>query len=143
MDYQSIYNDLISKRQAVRPLGYTENHHIVMKSMGGTNDPSNLVRLTGREHWLAHQLLYKIHRNRQTVHACHMMAMRCEERGIPRIKTSRMYEHIRKEHAKAASKVDRSGAKCSQYGTMWICNTDLQENKKIPKDDSELAKEKN
>lgn len=138
MNYQQLYNRLILFRQKNPATGYTEKHHIVMKSMGGSDDPSNLVVLTGREHWIAHLLLYKIHKNSQTIHACHMMAMRCEERGISYIKNSRLYEEVRKHHAKMISdqmKVQQKGESNSQYGTCWICNIELQENKKIKRGD--------
>lgn len=34
-----------------------ERHHILMKSLGGTNDESNLIDLIGSEHYEAHKLL--------------------------------------------------------------------------------------
>jgi hypothetical protein len=138
MNYIKIYESLISRRKQHTATGYTENHHIIMRSMGGDDSDSNLVRLTGREHWVAHLLLYRIYRNRQTIFACHMMSMRCEERGIPFIKNSRMYEHIRKQHAKFMSvknKISSAGKANSQYGTRWICNIETKENKKISKND--------
>jgi hypothetical protein len=137
MDYKRIYDDLISKRKEKPATGYTENHHIVMRSMGGSDEPENLVRLTGREHWVAHLLLWKIHQNSQTAHACHMMAMRCEERGISQIRNSRMYESVRKNCLSMWSNNGkrRVGDKNGSYGTMWICNIDLEENKKISKED--------
>ena len=61
MNYQRIYSDLIEFRKANAPDGYSEKHHIIPKSMGGSNSPDNLVRLTGREHFIAHRLLAKIH----------------------------------------------------------------------------------
>jgi hypothetical protein len=138
MNHQKVYDELIQKRKLQPAVGYTEKHHILPKSLGGSDDPSNLVVLTGREHWVAHLLLHKIHNCQQTAFACYMMAMRCEERGIPLIRSSRLYEHIRKEHAKYISKVNsikQKGKGNSQYGTMWICNMDLQENKKISKNE--------
>lgn len=39
---------------------YTEKHHIIPKSFGGSNDISNLVRLSAREHFLVHWLLTKM-----------------------------------------------------------------------------------
>ena len=42
---------------------YTEVHHILPRCLGGTDDPDNLVILTYREHYLAHWLLTKIHKN--------------------------------------------------------------------------------
>lgn len=136
MDYSAIYNNLIQKRREQKPKGYTENHHVLPKALGGSNEKENLVRLTGREHWIAHLLLNKIYNNSQTAYACHMMAMRCEERGIPRIKSSRMYEAIRKEHVKYASErgKQRVGLKNGSYGTRWISNRKLQQNKKIKKE---------
>ena len=38
---------------------YTEKHHIIPKSFGGTNSKENLARLTAREHLIAHKLLVK------------------------------------------------------------------------------------
>lgn len=38
---------------------YYELHHIIPKSLGGTNDKSNLVLLTPEEHYTAHYYLWK------------------------------------------------------------------------------------
>ena len=38
---------------------YYHNHHIIPKHIGGTDDPSNLVKLTIEEHSEAHRLLYE------------------------------------------------------------------------------------
>lgn len=38
---------------------YYEKHHILPKSLGGTNDISNLILLTAREHYVCHLLLCK------------------------------------------------------------------------------------
>jgi len=37
-----------------KPDGYTEKHHIIPKSFGGSNKQNNLVRLTPKEHFIAH-----------------------------------------------------------------------------------------
>ena len=54
---------LISTRsnRIIDPAIYYEKHHIIPKSIGGTNDISNLVYLTAREHFIAHWLLFKIY----------------------------------------------------------------------------------
>jgi len=41
--------------------GYYERHHIIPKSLGGSNEPSNLVYMSGKAHYIAHYLLFKIH----------------------------------------------------------------------------------
>lgn len=63
MNYQSIYNNLISRAQIRCPYSNIlyEKHHIIPKSLGGSDDPVNLVKLTLREHFVAHRLLVKIH----------------------------------------------------------------------------------
>lgn len=39
---------------------YCEIHHIVPRSFGGSDDNSNLVNLTAREHFIAHKLLFNV-----------------------------------------------------------------------------------
>lgn len=63
-DYYTIINMAINRlptgttrRQAKNLLLYVERHHIIPKSMGGTNDSSNLVWLTAEEHLHVHLLL--------------------------------------------------------------------------------------
>lgn len=62
MDYKKIYDNLIKKAQErENNLEYYEVHHIVPKSLNGTDDSSNLVHLSLREHYLAHELLVLIY----------------------------------------------------------------------------------
>jgi len=39
---------------------YYETHHIIPKSLGGTDNSDNLVRLLPQDHYIVHQLLTKI-----------------------------------------------------------------------------------
>lgn len=63
MDYRAHYNRLIerAKCRSILPGIYFEEHHIIPKCLGGTNDSENLVKLFPEEHYVAHQLLVKIH----------------------------------------------------------------------------------
>lgn len=61
MDYAKIYNSLINRSLNRELIGYKEKHHIVPRCMGGTDDKSNIVELTPEEHFVAHQLLVKMH----------------------------------------------------------------------------------
>ena len=56
--YKSIVENA-SKRQLNEDV-YSEEHHIIPKSLGGTDDIDNLVNLTGREHFIIHWLLTKM-----------------------------------------------------------------------------------
>lgn len=63
--YRRWYEELCAKaRDQVIPTAYTEIHHIVPRSLGGTDDPSNLVRLSYRQHYVCHWLLTKFHTGR-------------------------------------------------------------------------------
>lgn len=62
MDYRKIYADFIASRQRSGVIvGYTELHHIVPRSLGGSDEVDNLIRLTARDHFFAHCCLAKIH----------------------------------------------------------------------------------
>ena len=41
--------------------GYTERHHVLPRALGGSDDSSNLVTLTAREHFIAHMLLARMY----------------------------------------------------------------------------------
>lgn len=62
--YTNWYNSIIAKARSENRFKsdqiYYENHHIIPRSIGGTHGPSNLVLLTGREHFLCHWLLTKM-----------------------------------------------------------------------------------
>lgn len=61
MNYEKIYENLINKRKSLPCTENFEMHHITPKCIGGSNDKDNLVTLSYREHFLAHQLLVKIY----------------------------------------------------------------------------------
>lgn len=58
--YTKWYYALMAKRRAVPAEGYSELHHEIPKSLGGSNEPSNLVRLSAREHFIAHAMLVRM-----------------------------------------------------------------------------------
>jgi hypothetical protein len=63
MNYKWHYEKLCRSRKykpTIDKDGYYETHHILPKSLGGTEDDENLVRLTAREHFIAHLLLWKM-----------------------------------------------------------------------------------
>ena len=72
-----------------------------MKSMGGTDNKNNRVLLTAKEHYIAHYLLWKIYRNKESALAFLYM---CNDGNRTGIKiSSRVYEEIRIECAKISS----------------------------------------
>lgn len=62
MDYVRIYRDFIRDRMGKpEPEGYFEKHHILPRSLGGSDHHLNLIRLTPEDHFFAHLLLAKIY----------------------------------------------------------------------------------
>lgn len=53
------FNIIENAKNRIKIDEYFEIHHIIPKSFGGSNDSSNLVKLTYREHFLCHWLLTK------------------------------------------------------------------------------------
>lgn len=58
--YHRWYYNIINRRIGNSPSGYVEKHHILPKSLGGSNAQSNLVSLTAREHYICHLLLVRM-----------------------------------------------------------------------------------
>ena len=70
--YTKCYYNIIDRAKS-RDLSketYTEKHHIIPKSLGGSNNKDNLVKLTAKEHRLAHILL-----PRMTIDPLHTKSM--------------------------------------------------------------------
>lgn len=121
--YSRIYYSIIARAKSRKKTGYTETHHILPKSMGGTDEKSNLVDLTAREHYICHLLLPKItdgDNRYKMIYAYTIMSGR-------QIYGSRKYAFYREEYAKINSKlrsregngmwgVDRAGNKNTFYG---------------------------
>lgn len=63
MNYKRIYDDLMQRGQTRSKNDgiYYESHHIYPRCLGGTNEKTNLTLLTPEEHYVAHQLLVKMH----------------------------------------------------------------------------------
>lgn len=136
MNYQKIYDSIIAKRKEETYYGYTEKHHIVPRSLGGSDDKDNLVNLTAKEHYICHYLLTKIHiDNRPNFYKMMkaLVMMSCSSENQDRhVKNSRQYKWIR-ENFSEAMRISQDGKGNSQYGTIWICNKSTGNNSKIGK----------
>lgn len=76
--------------------GYFEKHHIVPKSLGGSNSKTNIVKLTARQHFICHLLLVKMtsgNDKRKMIFAAHHMSI-CHRRDKYKI-SSITYERLK------------------------------------------------
>jgi NUMOD3 motif len=104
--YTSYYFNIVNNAKIRKTRGYYETHHIVPRSLGGTNHKENLVNLTAREHFICHLLLTKMYegaaRNKM-IHAAWAMAT-LENPNQQRYKiTSKIYESLRIKYASLKS----------------------------------------
>jgi hypothetical protein len=107
--YTRIYGQIIIRAESRMLTGYKEKHHIIPQSLSGTNDKSNLVELTAREHFICHWLLTKMTTGddrAKMVYALRMMSVTNDQqqRYTTQI-TARVYETYRKEHAANHSRI--------------------------------------
>ena len=98
--YTKIYTSLIERSKWRDKPSICELHHIIPKSLGGSNDSENISHLTPREHFLAHALLTKMviekkHR-RSMAYAFVRMKFSNSKSGYCRIGNGKLYESMRK-----------------------------------------------
>lgn len=111
MNYKRIYNELISNRKQNLVEGYGESHHIIPKCLNGTDEKENIVKLTAREHFIAHALLCKIYPKENKL----LFAFNCMYNGWGKKQNlkrdykinSKLYEMLRKRLANLISEQNK------------------------------------
>lgn len=137
MDYKLCYDRLIQNAKERNVVdGYVEVHHIIPKSHGGSDDNSNLVKLTAREHYIAHLLLVKIHPNSITMVKAAMFMCSYSYSNEYRM-NNRIYGWLRERFSKKISE-SQTGEGNSQFGTMWITNFKERKSFKIKKSEANI-----
>jgi len=118
--YKTWYK-LITERGQTRLLdSYTESHHILPRSLNGTDNKDNITQLTAREHFICHWLLTKIY-STGDAHWKMLNAiriMRAENINQTRYKTkitARVYAKLKEEYA-ALQSIKGSGPGNSMFG---------------------------
>lgn len=109
--YLKIYQDICNRAKTRKLEGYKEKHHIIPRSLGGTNDADNIAILTAREHFVCHLLLVKmtLHNNKsKMVFALNCMMNRKTESMDRYVPCSRMFEILRIHLSEAHKQIGRS-----------------------------------
>jgi hypothetical protein len=110
--YKKIYDAIIlsASKRIVDTSIYTEQHHIIPRSLGGSDMTTNIVTLSSREHFICHILLTKFTtgagRHKMLYAAC--ILSKAKRSYQNRYFNSRLYENIKTEAAKVMS-VSRRG----------------------------------
>ena len=113
---------------------YYENHHIIPRSLNGSNSSENLVLLTAREHFICHWLLVKIFPKGSDERRKMLFALWSMRRNPTqtnnRYLNSRTYEKLRLEYVSCITqmmKVLQTGQNNSIYGLHWFTNRNTGE----------------
>jgi hypothetical protein len=137
--YTKIYLNIIEKRKQF-PITdqYTEEHHIIPRSLNGDDSENNLIVLTAREHFICHYLLTKMvdkkTRNWYKMIKAFQYMKSYSVNNNQRYMNNRLYESCRK-HFSEEQHFSQSGEKNSQYGKCWITYPETWEQKSIKKTD--------
>lgn len=125
MDYKKIYNQFIADRLDKQDFnGYSEKHHIIPKSLGGSDLPENIIKLTASDHFFAHALLARIYKGKMVYALLQMLNF---ERRNSNKQVRLHYQYVRsnltltKEHKLKISisnigKHDNAGKNNPMYG---------------------------
>lgn len=105
--YSKWYFAIIQHAMSRPVSGYTESHHIVPRSLGGSDDIDNLVALTAREHFVCHILLSKMTEGQDRGKMLHAIIMMGGFQDRPRYINSRLYSEARTHYAAHRSKTMR------------------------------------
>jgi hypothetical protein len=104
--YTNCYNRIIQRAKDRKINLYTERHHVIPKSLGGSDETDNLVRLTAKEHFICHMLLVRMTTGEPKKKMSYAMWLLCnmenesQERYAP---TASQYELIRTNFSKTMS----------------------------------------
>jgi len=132
--YSHYYYSIVARAKSRNLKGCKDRHHVIPKSFykirnktgwldGNPDSSDNLVNLTLREHYICHLLLTKF-----TIGVANQKMWYALNRLINRktgyqIKSSRMYEHIRKNHANTVSKTLKGVSMKDRCGEDYVART--------------------
>ena len=121
MNYQRIHDAIIDRARNRTLHGYREKHHVIPRCLGGTNQNTNLVNLTAREHFIIHKLLCEIYPiNIGLIKAYWMMANKISNETQQRdyIVSSREYHQL-KERLRDIRSNEMRGNTISKGNIPW------------------------
>ena len=105
--YQTWYQNITDRARNRTLEGYVERHHVIPRSLGGSDDKNNLVDLTAREHFVCHWLLTKMYtgeKKSKMIYALNGMKRNSKHnQRYETLITSRVYENLKKQFSEVHS----------------------------------------
>lgn len=116
--YTNTYFKIINRAKCRTLESYSEQHHIIPKSLGGSNESDNLVKLTAREHFICHLLLIKMVATDVKYKMVYAAWQQSRPRSYTDVKvTGRIYEMLR-----TALSESYKGRKRAPFSEEWKTN---------------------
>jgi len=98
--YSKWYFNIIENAKLIERNCYIERHHIIPKSLGGTNDLNNIVKLTAKEHYICHLLLTKMVEGKLKRSMCFALNAISNCRKNSHLKlTAKQYERVKIQYS--------------------------------------------
>jgi hypothetical protein len=148
LKYERWYNSIIGNALDRKLIGYKEVHHIIPRCMGGSDEETNLVELTAREHFICHILLTKFVKDSRYKFRIIRAAilMKSSNRYQDRYINGRLYETVKEEYSKERSGNSFYGKNHSKDSCLKISNSKRGKpnnswNTGLNKDNSDKMKE--
>lgn len=126
MNHKRVYKELIERSKNRVLTGYTEKHHIIPKSLGGSDEEVNLVKLTAREHFIAHLLLTEIYPESDALRYA-VWAMANLQRNKYQLRnykvSARLYERLKSHYLKMKeNKIEYECSYCKKKVKRQVCH---------------------
>ena len=121
MDYKTIYYNLCNRSLNRKWQKFTyEKHHILPKSLGGTDEKSNIAILTPREHAIAHLLLVRFLIGTDKAKMIFALKSMINYRNKNRNQlTSKQYDQLRKTYSIFSQSPEFSSWRSEQTKKQW------------------------
>jgi hypothetical protein len=128
--YTKWYFNIINhaKNCTLSDSSYYEIHHIIPKSLNGSNRRTNLVKLTAREHFIVHLLLIKMVEIKDVYKMVHAII-----RFTLKVSSSRQYELLRIFVSKYST-----GQYNTSFGKIWIHHYETKNILYVKEDDFKI-----
>lgn len=116
--HTDVYLAIVQRAKERKPEGYIEWHHIVPKCMDGSNDATNIVALTAREHFVCHLLLIRMapaEYRAKLVYAAWQQSRPSKNKTVK--VTNRVYAYLREQMS-----ISYTGRKRAPFSEEWKAN---------------------
>lgn len=121
------YKEFIEYNRTKDQGKYTENHHIIPISEGGTDNPENLITLSWLAHWYAHKLIVEVYPNNKQLHRLSTYSIERWLRRCYMSSQAHFNPHPQSEETKKKISSTLKGRPSPNKGNSWSMSEEAKE----------------